>query len=168
MVIGIASLLVSLVLTGLRGARDTARRAVCLSNLRQGGLLTEMIANDDDGLLPFWLANAPGSPTLGRSDQQTIYGPHLGSWEIFICPADRTTPREDWSDGDYTSYEYWPGVWMNDYAESGRPNVVRSITVLFRNERVATVLYDRERWHPNGPGRNGVHLPDMHSRPLGN
>jgi prepilin-type N-terminal cleavage/methylation domain-containing protein len=164
LVIGILALLLSLLITGLRGTREAARSTVCLSNLRQAGLLTEVIADQRDGLLPFWLSNTPALPLLGRSDQRTVYGPHTDSWECFVCPADRRARSDDdWRDGRYTSYEYYPGEWMNRLAEEGQPDPVRAVTVLFRREPAATVFYDRSRnWHPGG--RQQVYLPDMHAK----
>lgn len=48
-VIAIISVLAALLLPALKGARDSARQSVCLSNMRQVGLGLMMLANDNNG-----------------------------------------------------------------------------------------------------------------------
>ena len=49
MVIAVIALLAALLLPALAGARDCARRAKCMSNLRQFGLATQMYWDDNGG-----------------------------------------------------------------------------------------------------------------------
>ena len=51
-VISIIALLISILLPALRGAREAARSAVCLSNLRSGGIGLAMYAEDYEVLPP--------------------------------------------------------------------------------------------------------------------
>ncbi len=51
-VIGIIALLISILLPALNKARQAAQAAVCMSNLRQGGLALMMYAQDNDGKIP--------------------------------------------------------------------------------------------------------------------
>ncbi len=52
-VIAILAVLAGLLLPALASARDTGRRAVCLSNLRQIGLAISGYANESDGRIPY-------------------------------------------------------------------------------------------------------------------
>ena len=72
-VIGIIALLISILLPALQGARDTAIRLTCLSNLRQIGQATQSYANSNRGALPVRYAyyDAP-RPAFDRS-QYTNY-----------------------------------------------------------------------------------------------
>ena len=51
-VISIISLLMAILIPALRGVRQRARAAVCLSNLRQWGLVYKMYTDEFDGKLP--------------------------------------------------------------------------------------------------------------------
>ncbi|MEM1211584.1 MAG: DUF1559 domain-containing protein [Planctomycetota bacterium] len=51
-VISIIALLIAILLPALQGARDAAKRTLCLSNLRQLGTMINIYANDYDGLPP--------------------------------------------------------------------------------------------------------------------
>ena len=57
-VIAILAMLMALALPSLSGARERARRAACLSNLRQIGVSLTMYADDHDGRMP--RGNSPG------------------------------------------------------------------------------------------------------------
>jgi prepilin-type processing-associated H-X9-DG protein len=52
-VMGITVLLVGLLIPVLASARDSGRKAVCLSNLRQIGLAIHAYADDHDGKMPY-------------------------------------------------------------------------------------------------------------------
>lgn len=52
-VISIVSILAALLLPALTRAKDTARKAVCLSNLRQVGIALSVYAGDNEGRIPY-------------------------------------------------------------------------------------------------------------------
>ena len=52
-VIAVIAILAALLLPSLSSARDTSRKAGCISNLRQVGLAIQMYAHDFDGRIPF-------------------------------------------------------------------------------------------------------------------
>lgn len=101
-VISIIALLIGLLLPVLGSARETARSAVCLSNVRQIGLATYTYANDFDEHLPphSWQGTAPGSinrnwcraeivgADVDEVFAQSMLGPYLGGAEqIGGCPS---------------------------------------------------------------------------------
>ena len=51
-VLAIIGILASLLIPALGKARESARSAVCLNNIKQIGLAISMYENDDEGILP--------------------------------------------------------------------------------------------------------------------
>ena len=91
-VVGIIALLIAILLPSLQRARDQARIAVCLSDLRQVGLAFSMYADDHKGRLSA-LAN-PVSPTYAW---YRLISPYLGrpseeglGQDYMRCPAQPT------------------------------------------------------------------------------
>ena len=83
-VIAIIAILAALLLPALGAAKGKARRAACLSNLRQIGIGLRMYADDDaDGYLP---ANA--HTTLANSWIYSLSNFVVGVDKIRICPSD--------------------------------------------------------------------------------
>jgi prepilin-type N-terminal cleavage/methylation domain-containing protein/prepilin-type processing-associated H-X9-DG protein len=80
-VIGIIAVLISLLLPSLNRAREQAKKAQCLSNLKQIGAALNMYANENDGELPvrLWNYNTPLKKGL---DATSTFGPGAG----FVAP----------------------------------------------------------------------------------
>jgi prepilin-type N-terminal cleavage/methylation domain-containing protein/prepilin-type processing-associated H-X9-DG protein len=105
-VIAIVALLATLLLPALAAAKDSGRRAACVSNLRQLGIAIHAYAGDHDGRLPFGPQAPPftspasfypatGSPTsllsLQRGDPVALgllLAGHLGEQRrVLFCPG---------------------------------------------------------------------------------
>jgi prepilin-type N-terminal cleavage/methylation domain-containing protein/prepilin-type processing-associated H-X9-DG protein len=91
-VVAIIALLISILLPALNGARQSARTAVCASNLHQILLSTRYYADDVKGYLP-WI---PGSPSSGYRNapyqqfhQIMILWPYMKDYKLFRCPSAR-------------------------------------------------------------------------------
>jgi len=85
-VIAIIAMLAGLLLPTLGRAKETSRSTLCLSNLRQLGIASELYSMDSKGRLPWflnWLRTKPGDLTTGR-----LY-PYLKSKPVYLCPTDR-------------------------------------------------------------------------------
>ena len=77
-VIAIISILASLLLPGLRNARESARRISCVSNLKQIGLAMTMYLTDNNETFPFVRTGA----------EAAALGPNIGWEEYFISYLD--------------------------------------------------------------------------------
>jgi len=100
-VIAIIAILAAMLLPVLSRAREKARRAVCLNNLKQIGLATLMYCQDYDGLLPSPVGVAASTALIWNhiSNEYSGLGHLLAGWratghgkyiaqpESFLCPS---------------------------------------------------------------------------------
>ena len=111
-VIAIIAILAGMLLPVLSRARENARRAVCMNNLRQFGLATHMYAQDYDGYLP------PGTGIVNNGD---------GGGESYVIWEWRVgdNPTYVKSNGGYRG----PGYFLKGYRATGRGQYLPSIEV---------------------------------------
>jgi len=83
-VIAIIGILAAMLLPALNQAREKARRANCLSNLKQVGLGIAMYADNYNGRVP--LDNSAATANLGNS--LNLLSNTITSAKIFTCPSD--------------------------------------------------------------------------------
>ena len=121
-VIAIIGILVSLLLPSLTKARETAKRAVCMSNLSQFGKGLMVYGKMEKGKLPpnnqvlknnngngteaIWTSSLANDPKYGKwAGQGRLYKTNLVDAGIFDCPSN--TGYGDWS--SKVGYEYANG-----------------------------------------------------------
>jgi len=102
-VIAIIAMLAALLFPALRTARERARSAGCMSNLRQVGVLMTSYASDHEG----WSARAfTASPwehyTTTLINNGYITHPAPGRPHIFLCPSNKP---HSWTHGDVVAGE---------------------------------------------------------------
>ena len=104
-VIAIISVLAALLLPALASAKECARRAKCLSNLKQTALGLKLFAYDHNGLYPWHTLPKEGGTygsQAGDSWRNFLASANeLGAPQILVCPSDRATKATalNWSDG---------------------------------------------------------------------
>jgi len=117
-VVAIISLLAAILFPVFARARENARRASCMSNLKQLGLATMMYVQDWDGnyFLRFYGGTSPGSndgnlvwSTYGSPTTKCFLMPYIKNTQIFYCPSFSTNVSG-------YGYNYIPGT--TQYTES--------------------------------------------------
>jgi prepilin-type N-terminal cleavage/methylation domain-containing protein/prepilin-type processing-associated H-X9-DG protein len=127
-VIAIISILAAILFPVFARARENARRASCMSNLKQIGLGFIMYSQDYDEKFPRHLlgyGNPPYGPEnpVGWAD---ALQPYIKSTQVFQCPSESTAPNSNPASWGYTDY------WMNSRlaAQSQAVLAVPSLTVM--------------------------------------
>src|SRR5580692_3883511 len=120
-VIAIIGILAAMLLPALNQAREKARRANCLSNLKQVGLGIAMYADNYNGRVP--LDNAAATANLGNS--LNLLSNTITSAKIYTCPSDSarkltaTYPLSSAMTGNsQISYAYCPFIIWQDQPDS--------------------------------------------------
>lgn len=103
-VIAIIAILAAMLLPALSRARESAKRGVCLNNLKQLGLTLNMYAQDWGGWFPYHdHATADSIPNVslalltGQTDtsNNSYEGArYVTNMKLFICPSTRDTASE--------------------------------------------------------------------------
>jgi prepilin-type N-terminal cleavage/methylation domain-containing protein/prepilin-type processing-associated H-X9-DG protein len=111
-VIAVIAILIALLLSGLSRARDRARRAACISNLRQLGIAVQQYSLDHDLRLPGAAIAVPGSAgafggwmwyaavTYLKTDYDARNGSiyrYVGGPGVYVCPSDRSEQASSYS-----------------------------------------------------------------------
>ncbi|MBC8103717.1 MAG: DUF1559 domain-containing protein [Cytophagales bacterium] len=112
-VIAIISILAAILFPVFAQARDKARSASCLSNLKQIGLSYSLYQQDYDGLLP--LTNHSG----GLASWINACQPYLRNRGVYRCPSDNSAKKwaetdAEWSDStrDVRRSSYFLNAWL--------------------------------------------------------
>jgi len=102
-VIAIIAILAALLLPALSMAKSKAKRANCLSNLKQVGVAFRLFANDNSEKFP-WQLDVPSGGSFDSGDWTDHYrvcSNEFTTPKVLLCPADREkTLGEKWSSLD--------------------------------------------------------------------
>ncbi len=96
-VIAIITILAAILLPALQKARERARAAVCMNNLKQISLGFQFYLNDYDEYFPIYSSSA-------GAWSQIIYANYVKNEKVFYCPSDRFL--FGWWDAQRISYGY--------------------------------------------------------------
>lgn len=146
-VIAIIGILAAMLLPALNQAREKARRANCLSNLKQIGLGIAMYADNYNGRMPL----GPGTPDL--TDSFNLLSNIVTSAKVFACPSDSAAkaqtafPLLNASAANMSiSYSYSYCLYWQD-----QPDSIIAMDRL--GKAITAVGYTRgARWNSAGPG----------------
>ena len=160
-VITVIAVLISILLPTLASSRESARRVICLNNLRTLGLAIQMHQDEHDRALPY--ANYLYSLPLDWTDPIDALEPYLDvdlpsldehgdiiSGQPFRCPSD-----PGYCDRHGISYGYLPGEFMGAVVtpEQSERAIAKETTMLIyeRGGSGKTVFRDMGSWHMVGP-----------------
>ncbi len=113
-VIAIIGILAAILLPALARARESARRASCMNNLKQMGLVFKMYANESPTrqFPPMKSVDCNGNVAPGATifDAATVYPEYLSDWNVLICPSSASggSAVELWDQGG-TPSSLWDG-----------------------------------------------------------
>ncbi len=98
-VVAIIALLAALLLPALRSAREQARSASCMSNLKQIGLAVLMYSNEHNGYAPYVFDAKNGILWTTMLTSKNYVSPfQVGAASVLLCPSQ--SPRVYQSGGD--------------------------------------------------------------------
>lgn len=157
--IAIMSILMGLLSPALRQARDTARGAVCISNLKQLGSAFSMYLNDNNG----WFMPIMTVYPTSFADQ------YVGKRDVFFCPG----RHGDTKNISYPSYGYnheYLGGYLQSYTSLNVSQVSRPERTVLLIDTVRDVATPELGWGnmnrpcPRHPGKNNDKHDDPGSR----
>jgi prepilin-type N-terminal cleavage/methylation domain-containing protein/prepilin-type processing-associated H-X9-DG protein len=162
-VIAIIGILAAMLLPALNQAREKARRANCLSNLKQLGLGVAMYADNYNGRVPLDNASAANEGASFNLLSNVVTSP-----KIFACPSDglkhpsSSYPLSTDAAGTRTnvSYAYCPYIIWQDSPDS--------VLALDRMGGTSPYYTKNAKWLATGGGCSPVATPSPHKDSGGN
>jgi prepilin-type N-terminal cleavage/methylation domain-containing protein/prepilin-type processing-associated H-X9-DG protein len=162
-VIAIIGILAAMLLPALNQAREKARRANCLSNLKQIGLGIAMYADNYNGRVPLDSGTGPGTPgNIGYSFD--LLSNTITSAKIFTCPSDSAakisatyplSTAHGTTGNANISYSYCPYILWQDQPDS--------ILALDRMNSGSANYTKGAKWISTGTGNQGLPAPHKDS-----
>jgi prepilin-type N-terminal cleavage/methylation domain-containing protein len=185
-VISIIAVLVGITMPAIGGARQSARRLKCLTNLHGWGHAFELYYKDNREILPYVLPFYDIGMPSNPSDPQLleVLGAYmdveppsrdasgvLRVYPPYLCPSD-----DDPEGGRATglSYQYWAGglMFMREVFRAER-QPQRTVTRFYEQNPDFPVMADAKPWHPGNnlallPGetrynQNALYFGDWHA-----
>ncbi len=163
-VIAIISLLLSILLPALSGAREQGKSTKCLANLHNAGVALHAYFNISNDVFPPAEDHDEGGPHISWLD---VLEPYSDSRLQFICPSDRASNFDDPDDHIRRHTSYGTNLFMSPEEEEhdrhdheGPPGGYTSQTRLAA--RAASLVYAAELAEQDANGLP-VHLDHFHS-----
>lgn len=194
-VMAIIATLLGILLPGLAGAREQARKLKCLTNLKGLGTGFSLYYDANDETLPYVLP-LQDRPPPGRENDPLLLDileayidapiPRKDAGETYFtnvaypwrCPSDIIGTDEEtefqpvWATSG-TSYYYLPGALMLFFELSGqveRDKVAKHVTLIYeQGNNSGPVLEDADKWHDpkarGDKGKNALYFNDWRAEP---
>jgi prepilin-type N-terminal cleavage/methylation domain-containing protein/prepilin-type processing-associated H-X9-DG protein len=152
-VLGVISVLAGLLLPAVIRAKETGRRTVCLSNLRQIGLGLQMYAQDNNNRLPVMRDVPPpegqtrATNAVNRPGPNDVLAPFTGATRLFRCPSDLKQLFEQTG----SSYSW------NSLLNGQNADQLRLFNMPFDPHQIP-VFFDKEAFHSSGSSKRGINF----------
>ena len=140
-VIAIISILAAMLLPALKKARDSAKGALCVNNLKQIGLGCFGYSSDNNGIIPRVMnddgTGGPENVTYWKMDLWN--GQYIPKQDTFECPIILTKTEDQWDAFGWTTWWYGNQYMMNGLAvwRSEPPGQVAASPEIWTNWRCA-------------------------------
>jgi prepilin-type N-terminal cleavage/methylation domain-containing protein/prepilin-type processing-associated H-X9-DG protein len=148
-VIAIIGVLAALLLPTFGRAKESARGAACIGNLRQVGLALQMYVQENRNRMPYMRDRIPDEPpTNNFPSVDKVLAGELGNVQVLRCPSDRA----DLFGRTGSSYS-WNSLLNGQDADN-----MKILTFAFAPTQVP-VMFDKEAFHAaRGKGREVNYL----------
>lgn len=148
MVIAIIGILAALLMPAFGRAKESARGAACMSNLRQIGVGLQLYVQENNNRMPLIRdritdTNAQVTPVL--PSVELVLSNSVGNVRIFKCPSDRKKIFEDTG----SSYGW------NSLLNGQNADQLRVLTLEFGSSQTP-VMFDKEAFHAARGEKKGV------------
>lgn len=156
-VVAIIGILAALLLPALSRARESARRSVCASNLKQIALAVQLYVQDNDSRLPYLT-----QPT--QYLQMILLRPYIPNLQFYRCPSARAADAgANWPALQCTNIN--AKNWCTDYKLNDRVEIAGQPVSRFRDSTwlVVAIDLDYAPYERHGAGNNLAFL-DGHVR----
>jgi prepilin-type processing-associated H-X9-DG protein/prepilin-type N-terminal cleavage/methylation domain-containing protein len=162
-VIGIIALVIGLLLPALGRAREAARRAKCLSNIRQIGQAFTAYVSEHKGRLPVQMNNVPDFLHPDVRENQSSYASLLlpyygpGAKDIYVCPSASEMPyNPEEAPTEHSAISY--------LGNSAILYPARKITQIRSTSEVIAMQEDRYLWRTAILRPSGFGMIDVYTR----
>jgi prepilin-type N-terminal cleavage/methylation domain-containing protein len=152
-VIAIISILASMLLPSLARGKERARETQCINNLRQIGMATKMLWDDNGGKMRPASGGRDALPGCltenhGLAKDRNLY-PYLKESEVFRCPMDKGKISEDCCEHPQTTLlpSCWETRGYSYQMNSGGPIGIPLPSTLITN--AGTIFRHGEGWTPD-------------------
>jgi prepilin-type N-terminal cleavage/methylation domain-containing protein/prepilin-type processing-associated H-X9-DG protein len=143
-VIAIIAILAAILFPVFAKAREKARQASCLSNLKQLGNASMMYGQDYDEMLPG--ACGPriswGYPQGACAHEQVW--PYIANSQMFVCPSVSGTLQASCKNTPDLDYRFWPAGMPHPLKNSYQINVVMRNMSMSKIKRPAEIIHFTE------------------------
>lgn len=173
-VIAIIAILAAMLLPALGRARERARIAVCMNNLKQIGTALLMYAENNNTWLPTGYTHGNMQPKPGNHPAYgafpiALWPTYVSSREVFYCPGSRAASRRNFSP------ELWNDSWSavsSDFAGSDASRLhfgyLYVVSSLWTAHHPHNVRNTRGYWHTGAPNWTHGRFNNLqNSAPLG-